>query len=555
MELLIVARKRSPRCTAVSALLVLILGLTVYLATAFRLIYLMNSESTTRDLMIAEQTGRLRRHNNKVHESLPLESLNYKVIAKKIATKWNMTSPRAAFLLEQQFYKFNDYNSTTDFLHFHHIPKTGGTSISDLLNKTLSDFIRYSGNGEQRTAILPGSKRSGSFSESEFYQLIGGKSAESINPNIDLHYLASYGHTRLRPIHGPNRTKLSKFFQEYSAMVKSRHNKTIRLRSLGMLREPMDLRASNHAMAMCALNGKVYNHNFRRSKKGLGPICTPEEGLNISSLIDEYVSQSLKRCNIGGKGNHKPLDRKEKQVCNPENRGKDVLHYCRSPSHLLESSMYNYGMRSMMKGLMGRFYANQEIGSLNYISLENIMVEEEGKFVPELVEDYTLIDLGGLDPTIQYTKYDIQQFKSHMNHESWQERLVQSSSESPTDVHLAEPDFLWFGITERMKESSCLLFHTLRTKPVKEVPHERVVKCSPTSWWTGEHRREVRRREPADYAVWRTANAIFDVRVLRMIHDLKENLNGENTSRSAKEKILSAQHFLDAGCLNLTITF
>ncbi len=550
-----VARKRTWRITAISAILVLILGLTVYLATTFRLIYLVNTESTVHNLMIAEQTGRLRLDEEKFHESLPRKALNYEVIARKIAKKWNLTSPLAAFLLEHQFYKINDYNSTTDFLHFHHIPKTGGTSISDLLNQTLSDFFRNSENGKQRIAILPGSKRSGSFSDSEFYQVIGGKSPEFINPNADLHYLASYGHTRLRPIHGPNRTKLSEFFQEYSKMVKNRHNKTIRLRSLGMLREPMDLRASNHAMAMCALNGKVYNHNFRRSKNGFGPICTPEEGLNISSLIDEYVKQTLERCTTAGKGNHKPLDRKEKQICNPNNRGKDVLDYCRSPSHLLESSIYDGGMRSMMKGLMGRFYANQQIGVLNYKSVEELMIEEEGKFMPKLVEEYTLIDLGGLDPTITYTKYDIQQFKSHTNQELLQKRLFQSTLESSTEMHSAEPDFLWFGITERMKESTCLLFHTLRTKPVKEVPRERVVKCPPTSWWTEEHRKEIRRREPADYAVWRAANAILDVRVLRMIHDLQEILNEEQTYRSTKEKMIPGQQFLDAGCLNLTIAF
>ena len=62
---------------------------------------------------------------------------NYTFVAHEIAIKWKLTSADAPYLLEQQFYKVNDYNPNTDFLHFDHIPKTGGTSISDLLRDTL----------------------------------------------------------------------------------------------------------------------------------------------------------------------------------------------------------------------------------------------------------------------------------------------------------------------------------------------------------------------------------------------------------------------------------
>jgi len=204
------------------------------------------------------------------------DSNHYKSVAKEIAAKWNLTSPEAPYLLEQQFYRAHNYNPKTDFLHFHHIPKTGGTSISKLMDGTLGALV------EGHRGILPGSQRSGSFDPTIFYALNGiSQNNQSNTSDVDLPYLASYGHTRLRPIHGPNKTKLASFFEDYFNFP---NNSPRRLRSLAMLREPMDLRASNYAMAMCSVNGKVDALNVNRSQRGLEPICTPEEGLNISKF-------------------------------------------------------------------------------------------------------------------------------------------------------------------------------------------------------------------------------------------------------------------------------
>ncbi len=43
-----------------------------------------------------------------------------------------------------------------------------------------------------------------------------------------------------------------------------------------------------------------------------------------------------------------------------------------------------------------------------------------------------------------------------------------------------EPDFIWFGITERMKESVVLFYYTFRLRPAKKVPDARVQDCWPT---------------------------------------------------------------------------
>lgn len=62
-----------------------------------------------------------------------------KSLVQAIAQKWNLTAPHATYLLSQQLERDNDYDPRRDFLHFHHIAKTGGTSISDLLEAIFKD--------------------------------------------------------------------------------------------------------------------------------------------------------------------------------------------------------------------------------------------------------------------------------------------------------------------------------------------------------------------------------------------------------------------------------
>lgn len=118
----------------------------------------------------------------------------------------------------------------------------------------------------------------------------------------------------------------------------------------------------------------------------------------------------------------------------------------------------------------------------------------------ETVEEYTLQDLGGLDPTISVTK------------------------DSPP-----EPDFVWFGITERMAESTVLFYFHFKAAPLPKTPVHRIQKCSPTSWWMPEDRATVVEREPADYAVWRAANAILDVRMEKMKMEVQALLDSGAT--------------------------
>lgn len=75
----------------------------------------------------------IRRPSTEVYQINGLPDETSLVLVNSIAQKWNLTTPRARHLLFRQFARENDYDPRRDFLHFHHIAKTGGTSISDLL--------------------------------------------------------------------------------------------------------------------------------------------------------------------------------------------------------------------------------------------------------------------------------------------------------------------------------------------------------------------------------------------------------------------------------------
>lgn len=132
--------------------------------------------------------------------------------------------------------------------------------------------------------------------------------------------------------------------------------------------------------------------------------------------------------------------------------------------------------------------------------------EESEGYSLQKVEEYTLEDLGGLDTT--------------------------TISGAGDGVGPPEPDFIWFGITERMKESTTLFYYFFKVKPLQETPIHRVQECRPNSWWSEEDREEIKRREPADYAVWRAANAILDVRMEKMRSEVQALLDAGETRES-----------------------
>lgn len=300
--------------------------------------------------------------------------------------------------------------------------------------------------GKYYEGILPGSYRSGDLDHDEALQDILKRLK---NGETSLPYKGAYAHTGLRPMYGPHATKTAKFYLQ--------HLSNKRFRSVTMLRDPVDFRASNHAMIMCGLNHEVEVFNRERERRGLVKICTPEEGLNISSLIDVKIENILQKCDEEAR-DPKNTNTARQSQCKRERSGVDTLEHCRSASNLLKHEQYQKHYRSMFKGVMGRYHRGQEFGGTAYgrMGYGYESAELSQGYSVEAVEEYTLEDLGGLDLTI-----------SGAGDEGGKKGLV-------------EPDFVWFGITERMKESVVLFYYTFRLKPVKKTPKARIQECRPT---------------------------------------------------------------------------
>eukprot|EP00536_Pseudo-nitzschia_multiseries_P000706 jgi/Psemu1/300275/fgenesh1_kg.9_\ len=104
-------------------------------------------------------------------------------------------------------------------------------------------------------------------------------------------------------------------------------------------------------------------------------------------------------------------------------------------------------------------------------------------------------------------------------------------------------DFIFFLITERMKESLCLFHYHFQIEPVEE-RHSLYKHCRPLDFWNERQKQDLEERNPFDYTVWRAANAVMDVRLAAMRLEIKARLDAGET--------LDQIPFLKAGCYNET---
>jgi hypothetical protein len=381
-------------------------------------------------------------------------------VIEAIIEKWGLTTPSARKLLQRQLDFDFVYDKERDFLFFEHIMKTGGTSLSLLLENSIG-------------GVFPGSQKSAIFYFKDAEQAI--RNGQDLSASK-----VGFAHETVRNHVGMTSNKLVDLFK--STLAPDR-----RIRILTMIRDPVALRASNIGMSLCEYKAWIERYN---QLNGL-----PIENCNVTltAVVETRINRTIENLCPGVFRIHEmskmryPNRESFKKTrllthCEQLMEGKDPFQLCRSIRGLLDSDFYNQNYHNMHQKVMGRFRRNQT------------RIEEANHISPQEVEEYTLEDLGGLNPNLD------------ANH----------------DMN-GEYDFLWFGITERVSESLCLLFYTLQLNAA--APHrERVMNCRPTMFWSDQERLEVQRREPLDYAVYRSANAIMDVRLLKMHREIQEAL-------------------------------
>lgn len=180
-------------------------------------------------------------------------------------------------------------------------------------------------------------------------------------------------------------------------------------------------------------------------------------------------------------------------TCKHIREGKNPFDYCGSIDIFLESGRMHNIMHRKFFGLLPQPPSVTNSTTPTY----------------EDVELYTLKDLGGL------VDFD----------ETYRE------------------DYIWFGITERMQESMCLFYYTLKLDPAPTgMPHERYKKCRPTAYWEERHFQWVHEHEKFDYAIWRAGNAILDVRIEAMKLEIQAFLDAGESLESIR--------YLGPGCFS-----
>jgi len=357
-----------------------------------------------------------------------------------VAKRWNLTSEKAVELLEKQLQWESDYDDRRDFLYFNHPMKSGGTSISQILMKSIG-------------GVFPGSHQSDHFN---FAAVNRDEFAKGGTDSLKV----AFSHSQLRPSIGLRPSPLAR-------LLNSTLSPERQIKMLTMIREPVAYRASNMYMWMCHFGRllDIYNHMNQRPRD----TCN---NVTLSDLVDLRVEEQNKTCPT-----EKETSEQKRKWCTLLEKGLDPFPYCRSVPSLLQSEEYSMYFHNMSLEIMGQ-YAHSHVNTKEVTATH--------------VEEYTLEDLGGLGP------------------------------------RFGAAPFAWFGITERMAESTCLFFYTFNVTATT-IPKARVMPCRPTNWWSQHDRDVVAEREPLDYAVYRAANAILDVRLLKMKRDIQAQLDAGAT--------------------------
>lgn len=442
----------------------------------------------------------------------------------EISSRWGLQStPQIEQLLlrmaDTSSSRLHAFQPEKEFAFFQHLHKSGGTSFSNSLYELYSDggpnkdypnpdMHVDSGN----TFILPKSRVSGELGDSkQVKSIIDGIKKDIQDKKKDatiLNFHVGYSHSGYKA--AASTLQMNDLLKYYGSnddgviiTTDTINNTTItdrRLRAMTFVREPVDHRASVMAMAMCGLN------RLLQKKRIKDPDCGKH--VNMSAIVDFGVEEIRSKCEALPE---KERNQKLNERCKKLERGIDPMPYCRSANALLrDKSIYHKWCSNLLSSAVDEY------------------IDTQDGTIPEM-EEYALATFGR--PLLQVAD----------------EAPLESSADDPVDddedvvdedddfdddstvISIPPRDYIFFGITERMHDSMCLFYYTFRKEPPKKLKGElaftnRVMSCKTNSWWTDEDKAIVREREVGDYAIWRAANVIMDIWLLRVRKEIIDDI-------------------------------
>jgi hypothetical protein len=407
------------------------------------------TSDTTNSSTLSTKTG--------VSSKTFLEEEYLNAVLERILSKYDLRNHSTArSLLNQSWYKERRFDSSTEILYFFHGMKTGGTSLSEVLN-TMG-------------GVVPGSHESGHFDSHLFYRVLEeARQNQTLSTNTtdlgwwwqDKKLIYSHDFYRFYKHDDPPKTHVRRILKNMG-LVKP-------VRQITIVRDPIHLIASNFNEWFCF----VEPTEFEAKKMGILPSngihsCN---GYTLADLAPVRVMNAMKGCANKSAAEIAQMSMWPKLACEAVVANKAPWAHCYSIHNFLNSHWYEV------------LFHNKFLAFATY--------PEDNHTADKYVEG-ALEHLGGLD--------------------------------IPTDADpVLEPDMLWMGVTERMKESMCV-FHYIFELPYVETPKHRVRPCRPTNYWTEEEKGILKEIEQKAYAVYRSANAILDLQVAKMQYEVRLQL-------------------------------
>jgi len=271
-----------------------------------------------------------------------------------IAKKWELAKTSIGLLkqIHSRTVAF-DYNRTTDILSLRHPLKTGGTSISRMLED-----------------MFPGRSIPGS-GYSNWFQWKHLKEALKTHDKPDDPYwtnmAAFYTHSFLRPSDGGRKNNLLEEIRKQAPALREK-----RFRLMTIIRRPLDLAASSFYETQCRIGTFADQRSIKDIKD-----C---QKVNLTDVMQKNIDHWTGKCNA--------KDRDEHRCRKMEAKGIDkIFEHCGSIEKLFEKGTVH---NMMQTSLMGDFPRPPELGDDVSRIGENL--------TPTLqdVSTYTLRDLGGL---------------------------------------------------------------------------------------------------------------------------------------------------------------
>ncbi|CAB9506435.1 expressed unknown protein [Seminavis robusta] len=391
-----------------------------------------------------------------------VESFDLNATIAQVMDRWELGNSSSILhtLLADVYGHENEYQPDKDVIVFFHPLKSGGTSVSNVLEKSIG-------------GVVPGSHESGSFNfkgwQERYYkdsQKHKRETSQDLSRQEWFHrHKVIFSHSGYR--------RVNQQLSDAAGMYRyTKSNLPLkRVQQVTMLRDPMSLVASNFNEWMCkgakwAKKAQLYGIPQTNATNA----C---DGYSLNELTLARIESNKRECSGRTEAQLKQKKPHRRRICKAFQAGQlDDSPHCAS---------------------IHAFLAGGKEGTENILTnLHHYPKNSNPRMSVEQHVHNAVRYLGGIDAV-----------------------ETDAQGESPP----YGGDMMWFGITERMKESMCLLHYKLNV-PWHELPTRRMQSCRPVTYWTDDDKAFFNQTNRLARVLHQAANAVLDMQLTKARHEI-----------------------------------